>query len=105
MKSLSPEDRRLRFLASLARMSEQSQRHLLGTEVVAELRELRMLATGETLRIIAAMLGALDRKHVELRQRLGFEEALEREVFDPEISDLEYFQRRCDYHEIRRRAP
>lgn len=28
-------------------------------------------------------------------------DALHSEVFDPKVSDLEYFLRRCDFHEIR----
>lgn len=97
----SDQSSRLTFLARLATMPERSQRHLLNIETVAELRLLQQLATGETRQLLDSMLGGLDSKHAQIVQRLGFEQALAREVFDPSVSDAEYFKRRRDYHEIR----
>lgn len=94
-------DLRAAFLARLASLHPVSQRHLSNIETVAELRLLQPLATGETRRILDSMLSGLDSKHDQLVQHLGFEHALAREVFDPNVSDAEYFKRRRDYHEIR----
>lgn len=96
------EESRRRFLDSLAKLDESGQRHLLNIEIVAELRCLQQMANGETRRIIDSMLGCLDAKHAELCSRLGFEQALAEEVFNPAVSDEEYFKQRCDWHEIRR---
>ncbi len=93
--------KRTDFLARLATMPEPSQRHLLNIEIVAELRLLQTEATGTTKEILDGMLGGLDSKHDQLVRRLGFEAALAREIFDPKVSDAEYFKRRRDYHEIR----
>lgn len=93
--------KRLRFLRTLSTIDETGQRHLLRIETVAELRDLQQMATGETRLILDSMLGGLDAKHAELCRHLGFEDALAAEVFDPNISDAEYFKRRRDYHEIR----